>query len=184
MATFYTTIGDDGTTGLLRKGRVLKNDLIIDTIGTLDEANAALGIARAAAQEPMTKEMILAVQRDLYALMSEISAAPDHAKKFRKIDAERVSWLEAQIDHLTSKIQMPKEFIVPGDTYAGALVDLARSVVRRAERGVVTLFQEKLLDNAEILRYLNRLSSFCFVLELYENQHAGKSLPTLARDFS
>jgi cob(I)alamin adenosyltransferase len=77
---------------------------------------------------------------------------------------------------------MPKEFIIPGDTQAGAALDLARTIVRRAERLVAQLLHNLEIENSELLRYLNRLSSLCFVLELFENQAGGKDQPTLAKD--
>jgi cob(I)alamin adenosyltransferase len=92
-----------------------------------------------------------------------------------------VFWLEEQTDLLSNQVEMPKGFILPGDSSTGAAFALARTVVRRAERSVVYLYHEQLIENPEILRYLNRLSSLCFVLELYENQAAGVSSPTLAR---
>ena len=94
MSGYYTRTGDDGYTGLLREGRVPKYHPIPDTVGTLDEATAALGLARAMSIESTTQKLILAIQRDLYNIMAEISAAPDNAEKFRKIGPQSVTWLE------------------------------------------------------------------------------------------
>ena len=113
--------------------------------------------------------------------MAEISASPDNAERFRVIDSERVSWLEDKIQQLDEHIDMPREFIVPGDSLAAAYLDVARAVVRRAERNLAQLVHEGMEENFELLRYLNRLSSLCFVLELMENRAGGKHSPTLAK---
>jgi cob(I)alamin adenosyltransferase len=172
--TFYTTKGDDGTTGLLGKGRVPKYHARMEAVGALDEASAALGLARAQCTAPQTPPILLAVQRDLYKLMAEVAAPPENAKQFHFIDEARVAWLEQQTDGISQLVEMPKEFIVPGDTLGGAALSLARAIVRRAERRVVALFDDEEVINPDLQRYLNRLSSLCFVLELLENQHAGK----------
>lgn len=180
MTRFYTTTGDDGYTGLLKEGRVPKYDPILETVGAIDEANAAIGLARASCESNLSREVLLAVQRDLYHLMAEISASPENSDRFSRIDPDRVSWVEAQVDLFSAQVQIPKEFIVPGDSFAAAALDLARTVVRRAERHTALLIHEKVVRNGELLRYLNRLSSLCFVLELFENQISGVQAPTLA----
>lgn len=172
---FYTRTGDDGTTGLLGEDRVSKDHPRIEALGALDEASAALGLARASCQAPQTPPILREIQRDLYRLMAEVAATPENAQKFKGIEAERVTWLEAQAETISEQVSMPKEFILPGDTPSGAALSLARAVVRRAERRVTELFRLEQLSNAELLRYLNRLSSLCFMLELLENQTAGKS---------
>jgi len=182
MTKFYTRTGDDGTTGLLGEGRARKDAPRLETIGTLDEANAALGVARASCQASQSSEILLTAQRDLYSLMAEIAATPENAARFRSIDTERVSWVEEQISSIEDQVEPTNEFIVPGDTPPGAALDLARAVVRRAERRVTGLYLDGEIENPELLRYLNRLSSLCFVLELLENQRAGKDKPTLARN--
>jgi cob(I)alamin adenosyltransferase len=182
MKSFYTRKGDDGYTGLLKAGRVPKNHPIPEALGALDEASAALGVARAACQGHSSAEVILIIQRDLYSIMAEIAASPDQAEQFRKINASRVGWLEAQIEMFSAQVTLPSEFIVPGDSPAGAALAVARTIVRRAERQVAGLVNSKLVENLELLRYLNRLSSLCFVLELSEDQSWGKATPTLARE--
>jgi cob(I)alamin adenosyltransferase len=168
MTKFYTQKGDDGFTGRLGKGRLPKHDLIIEAIGTIDEASAALGLARAQSEIPETVDLLLEVQRDLYHLMAELSATSENVSQFRVINEERVSWLEKIIDSISDSIEMPREFIVPGDTSPGAALSLARSIVRRAERRVAELHLAGKVENQHILPYLNRLSSLCFVLELKE----------------
>ena len=181
MTKFYTQTGDDGYTGLLGEGRLPKNAPRMEAIGDLDEATAALGMARAACQLSQTAEILLTIQRDLYQLMSEVAATPENAARFRKITAQRVSWLEEWTDSISVQVSLPKDFILPGDTLPGASLALARTIVRRAERRVAGLLHQAEIENPQLLRYLNRLSSLCFVLELQENQAAGKSLPTLAK---
>jgi cob(I)alamin adenosyltransferase len=181
MPGFYTRAGDDGYTGLLGEGRVPKYHPLPEAVGAIDEATAALGMARVACRGERSAGLILTVQRDLYHLMAEIAATPENAARFRKIDALRVSRLEDQTDNLGSLVELPGDFILPGDSPAGAALALGRTVVRRAERRVARLYHEQLIENPNLLRYLNRLSSLCFVLELYENQVFGVSSPTLAR---
>jgi len=181
MASFFTREGDEGFSGLLGKGRVPKFDLRMEALGALDEANSALGLSRAICASPETKELILQIQRDLYHLMAETAAAPENAEKFHGIDGKRVEFLEEKTDSLGKTVVLPKEFIVPGDSLANSAVDLARTNVRRAERRVAELLLNELIVNADLLRYLNRLSSLLFVLELIENQEAGKNNPTLAK---
>ena len=182
MSPFYTKTGDDGYTGLLGEGRLPKYDPRLEAVGSLDEATAALGLARAACQLQHSTAVLMQVQRDLYGLMAEVAATPENAIRFRSIDEGRVAWLEEQIDSLSKQVKLPKDFILPGDTPASAALALARTVVRRAERRVVLLLHTHALENAALLHYLNRLSSLCFVLELSENQAAGKDKPSLAKE--
>ena len=175
MSPFYTQTGDEGKTGLLGEGRVTKFDLRIEALGALDEATAFLGLARASATAPQIGPIVLEVQHDLYKLMSEVGATPENAEKFRYIDGERVKWLEAQTDAIAANMEMPKEFILPGESPSSAVLALARTVVRRAERRVVELHHAGGLKNPSLLAYLNRLSSLCFALELFETHQAGQS---------
>lgn len=171
----YTRTGDDGTTGLLGEDRVSKDHPRIEALGALDEASAALGLARASCQAPQTPPILRKAQQDLYKVMAEVASTPENADKFKGIDAARVVWLEEQADFINKMVGLPKEFILPGDTPGGAALSMARAVVRRAERRITELFTLEQLANTELMRYLNRLSSLCFVLELLENQTAGRA---------
>src|SRR5512141_2208660 len=171
--SFYTRRGDDGTTGLLGKGRVPKHDARIEAIGTIDESSAAIGVARASALDQRCPPLLLSAQRDLYLLMAEVAAEPENAGEFH-FEASHVEWIEQQIETLGKVVQMPGEFILPGDAAGGAALSLARTVVRRAERRVVELFDKKETVNPALQQYLNRLSSLLFVLELIENRAAGR----------
>jgi cob(I)alamin adenosyltransferase len=146
----------------------------MEALGALDEASAALGMARAQVRAEQTAPVILQAQRDLYKLMAEVAATPDNSERFRAINEGRVLWLEEQTDRLSQMVPIPQEFIVPGDTPGGAALSWARAIIRRAERRVVELFDAGEVKNEQLQRYLNRLSSLCFVLELVENQAAGK----------
>ena len=180
-AQLYTRSGDDGFTGLLGEGRVAKYMPQPEAYGTVDEASAAIGIARAAAQSDRTRELLLTAQRDLYKMMAELAATQQTASQFRSVDAARVSWLEAETDAVTAMIELPREFVVPGDSLVGAYLDLARTIVRRAERIVVKLVHDGLVENIELVRYLNRLSSLLFVLSLLESALSGVTQVTLAK---
>ncbi len=182
MSDFYTRMGDDGYTGFLGEGRLPKYHPRIEAVGDLDEATAALGAARAACQSAENAARLETVQRHLYHLMAETAAGSENAARFRKIGAEQVDWLEEQAQALAAQVKPPDEFILPGDSPAGGLLSRARAIVRRAERRVAELAHTAAVDNPDLLRYLNRLSSLCFLLELSENQLAGKERPTLAKE--
>ena len=181
MAKSYTGTGDDGFTGWLGEGRLPKNHPRIEAVGTIDEATAALGMARSVCQSTNTRDILLTVQRDLYNLMAEIAAPPENAQRFRVIGGASVAWLEEQANSLQNQVRRPTEFIVPGDSLGGASLSVARTVIRRAERRIAELYIQGELENEYLLPYLNRLSSLCFVLELIENQLAGSGSPTLAK---
>jgi cob(I)alamin adenosyltransferase len=181
MTRFYTRSGDQGYTGLLGEGRVPKYHARLEAVGNIDEASATLGFARSLCKQEVNA-MLIAVQRDLYLIMGEIASLPENAARFRAMDANRVAWLEEQVDRLSSQVTLPKEFIVPGDTTAGAAFAMARTVVRRAERCTAILAHQGEIENPDLLRYLNRLSSLCFILELVENQSTGKETPTQVKE--
>ncbi|MGI8573907.1 MAG: cob(I)yrinic acid a,c-diamide adenosyltransferase [Egibacteraceae bacterium] len=164
----YTKRGDDGTTGLLYGGRVSKDDLRTEAYGTTDEAVSALGLARAAVDDGEWSDAILAVQRELFVVGAELATDPASADRLRpgesRVTDEMVDELERRIDALIERFPLPQEFVVPGESPAGAWLDLGRSVVRRAERQVVRLLREGHTDRTAPLRYLNRLSDYLFVL--------------------
>ena len=182
MCPFYTRKGDEGYTGLLGRGRFSKDDLRLEELGAIDEANAAFGLARCWVRSKTSASLILKIQRDLYNLMAETAAGTENTPKFHVIGADHVAWLEQQIADLEKIVRIPEEFILPGDSTAGATLDLARTIVRRAERHMAGLVRRGDVQNMELLRYLNRLSSLCFILELFENQSAGQKDSTLAKE--
>jgi cob(I)alamin adenosyltransferase len=169
----YTKTGDDGTTGLLYGGRAPKDDLRLEATGTIDEAVAALGVARAVVSDLKLGDLLLRLQRELFALGAEITTAPENwpklsVEKGTRVDAAMVEELEGLIDAYEAMARMPKEFIIPGNTHASAALDLARAVVRRCERRCVSLREQDGLPDGEVLRYLNRLADLLFVLARYE----------------
>jgi cob(I)alamin adenosyltransferase len=182
MASYDTHDGDESYTGLLGRDRVPKYDRRIEALGAVDESSAALGLARVQARSPDTFQALLQLQRDLYTLMAEIAATPENVESFRAIDADRVKWLETTLHDFDLRIIKPDEFIIPGDSLPGAALDLARTMIRRAERRVVELTHAGDVQNINLVRYLNRASNLCYSLELFENFLAGQNRPTLAKD--
>jgi cob(I)alamin adenosyltransferase len=176
MSPFYTTKGDAGDTGILGPGRVSKSSIRIEAVGSVDEATAVIGLARSLAETEDTKRILLHVQKTLYLLMSEVSADPDVAKQFDQVNQEHLKWLENEIRQLEEKIDMPREFIIPGETPASSALSLARAVVRRSERRVIALFESGGIKKDILIAYLNRLSSLIFVLEIFEINFSGGSL--------
>jgi cob(I)alamin adenosyltransferase len=181
-AKLYSGRGDDGFTGLLGAGRVPKYDPRPEAYGTLDEASSLMGLARAIVKSERSRALLLESQRHLYCIMSELAATPENAERFRCLGTEHVAWLESQTDALGSEVVLPDEFVVPGDSQAGATLDVARTVVRRAERLVVKLMHDGLATNEQVMRYLNRLSSLLFVMARYEDALAGAGRVTLVRE--
>ncbi len=174
--------GDDGFTDLLGNERVAKYDLRPVCFGTVDEASAALGVAYTFAQADETKVLIRTVQKDLYHMMAELAATKDSASRFREIDADRVAWLAKQLERFEQKVDIQDDFILAGDSPAAATLDLARTIIRRAERSAAQLYHEEEIGNAHILAYLNRLSSLCFVLMLWEDHLAGNESPQRTKE--
>lgn len=181
MNQYYTRTGDDGYTGILGESRLPKNHPRMETLGAIDEASAAIGMARAMCGFPQTNELLLAIQRDLYGMMAEVAARPEHAKRFRVINSDRVTWIEQHIDLLSKTVDLPRGFTVSGNSIAGAALNMARTIVRRAERRIVDIFNQDEIENINIVRYMNRLSSLLFILEATENVVAGKDQFTLSK---
>jgi cob(I)alamin adenosyltransferase len=181
QSKFYTGRGDDGHTGLLGPERVPKYDPRPEAYGTVDETQAALGLARASGCTERTGQILLEIQRDLHPMMAELAAAGQADSPFvGSIGAGHVEKIEAWISELERETTMPREFVIPGDSTPGAALHLARTVTRRAERLTVRLTHAELLANDQVARYLNRLSSLLFVLALFEDRAATGQDPTPA----
>lgn len=176
MAKVTTGGGDTGYTSLLGEQRVPKYDSRPEAFGTVDEATSALGLARAHSDDSKTRDIILTAQRDLYLLMAELATPPENreAVGFR-ISAERVTWLEDVERDLKSEVEIPNKFIIPGDSVVGASLDLARTIIRRAERLTARLDHQGVLGESHALRYLNRLSDMVFILARYVEAKSGGS---------
>ncbi len=168
----YTRKGDAGQTDLLGE-RVGKDDPRIDLLGVLDEATSCIGLARAMSTAPRLADWLIECQRDLYKMMAELAFTDELRPEHFALSNTRVDWLEQLTDSLTGEIELAPRFILPGDTIPGGALDVARTVVRRAERQAVDLTNLGHISNPETLRYLNRLSSFLFMAARLEEFQAG-----------
>lgn len=167
MTPFFTTKGDTGDTGYLGKGRISKSSSRIEAVGSIDEASAALGMARALTSEPLLSSILLNVQKKLYVMMTELSADENSSDNFPKIEMNDIEWLEDQVIFIENTVDLPRDFILPGESTLSAALALARTIVRRAERRTVAFLSEKEIRKPIITAYLNRLSSLVFVMEIY-----------------
>ncbi len=165
MVRIYTKTGDDGTTGLLYGGRVAKDSAVMQINGAVDEAQAAMGLARAEAEAGSELDTLLVgLERDLYVLMAEVATDPSKRSKLSAgtslVTGAMVDDLERRIDGLVTRFDMPAEFVVPGANRASAGLDLARTVVRRAERLAVSWD----VEGSHVRTYLNRLSDLLWAM--------------------
>lgn len=180
--------GDDGTTGLLYGGRIAKDDARAEAYGTIDEAVACLGLARAelaalraAGLLPRAlqalDDTLLALQRDLFVAGAELATNPDAWDRLRdgetRVDEPMLSALEDRLRDAESAVRMPREFIVPGASRLSAALELSRTVVRRAERRVIALDHDRLVPGAWLMPYLNRLADLLWVLARLAEQAEG-----------
>jgi cob(I)alamin adenosyltransferase len=188
-----TRRGDDGTTGLLFGGpRVRKDDPRTEAYGTIDEAVAALGLARAqlAVKERIgtlnvgfgeLPAILLRLQRELFVAAAELATREDAAERqvdgVSRVDAGMVDGLETMLREAEGHVTMPTEFVVPGETVVSASIELARTIVRRAERRAVSLAADGLLPGPHLLPYLNRLADLLWVLARAAEQAEARSAP-------
>ena len=174
----YTKTGDDGTTGLVRGPRRLKYDLRVNCFGTVDETNAAIGVARLSTSSmPKIDAVLGRIQNDLFDLGSDLAtpgADPDGTPPSLRITSAQTQWLEQQIDQYNESLAPLTSFILPGGTPLAAALHVARTVTRRAERLVVELVLTEPGVNSEVMIYLNRLSDLLFVFARVANAN-GKS---------
>jgi cob(I)alamin adenosyltransferase len=171
----YTRKGDDGTTGLWYGGRVPKFSGRPEAYGSVDEAAAALGLCRAAAERGSELyEDILRVQNELFVAGAELATAPEAAGRLEpevsKVTAEMVARLESDIDRYMDRVDLPPKFVIPGGTELSARLDVARAAVRRAERRVSALHNEGDLADETVLIYLNRLSDALFAMARFADE--------------
>ncbi len=165
----YTKLGDDGSTGLLFGGRVAKDDPLVDTVGAVDEAVAALGIARAGTADDALAAAILQIQRDLFVVAADLAANPRARDRLvpgvSLVTPQQTARIEHDIDELVRVRPLRPVFVVPGANPVSAALDLARTVVRRAERRLVAVRTGRTADtHAQVLAYLNRVSDLLYVL--------------------
>jgi cob(I)alamin adenosyltransferase len=173
-----TRTGDDGTSGLLFNRRVPKTDAHIEAYGAVDEFNAALGMARAAAGPGALNEDILRIQKELVVLMGELALLEEDRARYEKaghgyIDGAATERLTALVHAGETKVSY-KDWAMPGGTALGAALDFARTVCRRAERRVLMLREGGTSVNPEIIRYLNRLSDLCFIWARLAEADSGR----------
>jgi cob(I)alamin adenosyltransferase len=173
----YTRTGDDGTTGLLYGGRVRKDDARTDLYGTVDETVSCLGLARAGGLVARAEAIVVRLQRDMFVLGAQLATAAVNQSKLTdgvsRITPDMTGAVEADIDELVAAHPLPGNFVLPGAALGAAGLDLARATVRRAERKAVALQAEGLIEDPEILRFLNRASDLLFVLARYEEAERG-----------
>ena len=171
----YTRKGDDGTTGLFFGGRVRKDDPAPEAYGAVDEAQAALGVARAETGEGSELDTLLVrLERDLWVVMAELATAVDNRSKLDPgvslVTAEMVDGLEPIIDDLTTRFDPPTEFVVPGQYRLSALLDVGRTAVRKAERRALA----SAADGSYVVPYLNRLSDLLWTMARWQE---GQFMP-------
>ena len=176
----YTRTGDDGTTGLLFGGRVAKDSELPAAYGTVDEAQAVLGLARVHTIGELERSLVPLI-RDLWVLMAELATAQENRARLEPgvtaVSQEMVDRLEARIDELDERFQPPAEFVVPGGNVTAAWLDLARTVVRRAERLALAAAP----DPSLVGPYLNRLSDLLWTMARYQDATDGSTLPRPGR---
>jgi cob(I)alamin adenosyltransferase len=171
--SFYTKKGDDGTTGLYFGGRVKKDGDAPEAYGTVDEAQAFLGLARAEAERGSElDELLLRIERDLYVLLAELATLPDNRHKLEPdatlVTPRMLAFVEAKTDELSTRFTMPSEFVLPGQDRTSALLEVARTVVRRAERRAIGVAA----PDSQVIPYLNRLSSLLWAMARWQEDGA------------
>lgn len=168
LVKIYTRRGDDGTTGLLFGGRVAKNSPLPVAYGAVDEAQAMIGVARAATTDIDLDAQLVSIGRDLYVAMAELATSDENHEKLvdgqTRVVPEMVQRIEALIDQTTDRFEMPNEFVVPGGTAVSAALDVARTVVRRSERESLTAVGPE----SQVVAYLNRLSDLLWALARWQ----------------
>ncbi|MBD8067043.1 cob(I)yrinic acid a,c-diamide adenosyltransferase [Devosia sp. PTR5] len=177
----YTRTGDNGTTGLVRGPRRSKHDLRVEAYGTVEEANATIGVARLSTSAMPELDLVLGrVQNDLFDVGSDLATPgaddPDAPYPTLRVRPVQTEWLEHQIDHFNADIAPLRSFVLPGGTPLAAALHVSRTVCRRAERLAAALREAESETNPEALRYLNRLSDLIFVLGRVANEKGQKDV--------
>jgi len=170
VTRIYTRKGDDGTTTLWYGGRVAKANARTEAYGSIDEAGAALGVARSlcGANEAELASDLLRLQRELFVAGAELATAPEAEERLvdhvSRITDDMVAALEPIIDRYMDRVDLPPHFVIAGGTTLSAQLDVARTAIRRAERRVVALKEVQALGSEAVLRYLNRASDLAFAM--------------------
>lgn len=174
LTRIYTRSGDDGTTALGSRRRVAKDDLRIETYGTVDELNSSLGLARATELSSELDQVLARIQHELFHLGADLCIPEDEKALFQgpRIEPSHVEALEREIDRFNAGLAPLENFVLPGGSPGAAALHLARTVCRRAERLAVRLARQEPLGDS-VVPYLNRLSDLLFVLAREANRQAG-----------
>ncbi len=175
----YTRAGDSGETGLLGADRVGKDALRVEAYGTIDEATSTLGLARACTQYDSTVETIRGIQSELIEVMASCATVPKEGVSSGRISSAMVQRLESLIDCYSEEWIQTGKFSLPGGSQSSAALDMSRTIIRRAERRLVSLSRSELVE-AELLRYLNRLSDLLYVMARVEEQRPIQEAVTAA----
>jgi cob(I)alamin adenosyltransferase len=176
MVKIYTKKGDDGTTGLFDGTRVPKDHLRCDAYGDVDELNAALGLARAFVEDKKVDAALLEIQKDLFAIGAQLADPQFESRKVKPktvITEEKITAFEKMMDLYDGELPPLKGFILRCGTQGAAALHLACTVGRRAERKIVTLARQVAVPPI-VIKYVNRLSDFLFVLARVENKRGGE----------
>jgi cob(I)alamin adenosyltransferase len=184
-AKIYTRKGDDGTTSLWYGGRVAKNDPRTEAYGALDEATSALGVARAVCADERLGADILRLQEELFVAGAELATAPEARERLEPgvtaLDDDMVGWMEEAIDGYMAEVDLPPKFVIPGGTLLSAQLDVARTVLRRAERRVAVLVHAGELGDSAVPRHLNRASDLVWAMSRFADEDEPRLFEGRAR---
>lgn len=172
MSAITTRKGDDGMTGTYSGEKVPKHHLVTEAVGTLDEANSVLGLARSSADNRRIKRIIHQVQKHLLVLSAEVSRLHKARVPKGRITEREVRWLERLIDDFEEALSLPPGFVVFGQQRTASQMDVARTVVRKAERAVSRMLSKGIIENRNLLKYLNRLSDLVFLLACFAEKES------------
>jgi cob(I)alamin adenosyltransferase len=174
MVKIYTRKGDEGNTTLWYGGRISKDDLHAEAYGTLDEATSVLGLARAKCEDDRLAADILRLQNELFVAGAELATAPEARARLEpgvtRLDDAMVDWLEERIDAYMAEVELPPKFVIPGGTELSAQLDVARAVLRRAERRIVALERTGAIEGTAALKYVNRASDLLFAMARFADE--------------
>ncbi|MFH1606757.1 MAG: cob(I)yrinic acid a,c-diamide adenosyltransferase [Nanoarchaeota archaeon] len=166
----YTKTGDKGTTSFFGCGIVKKNDPRVDVLGVIDELNSSIGVTLCFIEDEKLREQLNKIQNDLFTFGADLAGSGITADNLPRVNDKHVEDIELMIDELEEKLGMPQKFILPGGTVSSSFLHLCRATTRRAERALVNVHENNLKSNPVLLRYINRLGDFFFVLAREANR--------------
>jgi cob(I)alamin adenosyltransferase len=174
MVKIYTRKGDEGNTSLWYGGRISKDDLHAEAYGALDEATSVLGLVRAKCDDARLAADLLRLQNELFVAGAELATASEARERLEPgvtcLDDEMVEWLEERIDAYMAEVDLPPKFVIPGGTELSAELDVARAVLRRAERRIVALERTGAIEGTAALKYVNRASDLLFAMARFADE--------------